>query len=66
MLAYTLHLASNSTLSLNYFFITLISTLIFRAQTWLGTWIFTYLKSKEIKVPKAYMDFIPMVLPSLI
>lgn len=52
MLVCSLHLISNSTLSFNYFFITLIFTLIFSAQTWLGTWIFTYLKSKEIKVPK--------------
>lgn len=38
-----------SPLSFSYFFVTLISTLIFRAQTWLGTEIFTYLKIKEIK-----------------
>lgn len=66
MLLCVLYLPSNSSLSFSYFFTTLISTLIFRAQTWLGTEIlFTYLKTKEIKVPKTQMDFIPMVLPHL-
>lgn len=64
MLVY-IYLPSNSSLSSSYFFITLISTLIFRAQTWLDTEISTYLKTKEIKVPKTQMDFIPMVLPPL-